>query len=324
MVNYSLLYKKYSFQFLALSKFHHSLLIKGWCNNLRTKFLGHKIKFKNISCRLVDHKGLTWTQDDVNVGDATSFLIQILLPENKFPDDLLIDFEFIDGGTHTVSLSDIQKKLDGYKKEISKIDDMFWNMVNKSSVKRVLDIGGRARSGIDRSKDFTGKEVVVLDIINDANVDIICDAHVMSKKLPPESFDAVYCIAVFEHLIMPWKVALEMNKVMKTGAIGLVHTHQTIGMHDMPWDYYRYSDTAWKGIFNKHTGFEILATELKDTQFIIPLYYKERYKDVEKNAGYESSTVLVKKISNTKLEWPLSAHDVTGDMYPDIPDGNVV
>ncbi|WP_373690468.1 methyltransferase domain-containing protein [Sphingobium sp. DEHP117] len=59
------------------------------------------------------------------------------------------------------------------------------------------------------------------------------------------SFDAVYSVSVFEHLLMPWKVALEMNRVLRMGGIAYIHTHQTLGLHDMPWDFWRFSDTSW-------------------------------------------------------------------------------
>ena len=95
---------------------------------------------------------------------------------------------------------------------------------------------------------------------------VVADAHQLSSVLPASYFDAVTSTAVFEHLVMPWKVAIEMNRVMKVGAWAFIYTHQTIGMHDLPWDYFRFSDNAWKGIFNRHTGFEIIGTELSRPQ----------------------------------------------------------
>ena len=143
----------------------------------------------------------------------------------------------------------------------------------------------------------------------------------MSEVLPHDHFDGVYSVAAFEHLAMPWKVAVEMNRVMKVGAIGLVHTHQTIGMHDLPWDYFRFSDSAWKGIFNAHTGFEIIETFMWLRQFIIPFQWKERYRDAEKGAGFEGSTVLFRKIGPATVDWPLRADQVTSDSYPEGVNG---
>ena len=131
----------------------------------------------------------------------------------------------------------------------------------------------------------------------------------MSQVLEPGSFDIVFSCSVFEHLVMPWKVAVEMNRVMRIGAIGLIVTHQTVGMHDLPWDYFRFSDSAWTRLFNSHTGFEILGTELGDIQYIIPHVYQNRYFDVEKTRGFEYSAVLVETAATERAA--LDAGDVT-------------
>ena len=111
---------------------------------------------------------------------------------------------------------------------------------------------------------------------------------------------------------------------MNIGGYALVHTHQTIGMHDLPWDYYRFSDSAWRGIFNKYTGFEIVETELNDLMHIIPFFYSDRYCQAESSAGFETSTVLIRKVSEPRLEWNVSAKEIVEDIYPSHQDGNSI
>jgi hypothetical protein len=118
----------------------------------------------------------------------------------------------------------------------------------------MLDVGGRARSGFDFSTWFPAADVTVLDIMDAPNVDVVADAHAMSTSLPRERFDAVSSMATFEHLMMPWVVVTQMNVVMRDGGIAYISTHQTLGMHDIPWDFWRFSDTAWDALFNRHTG----------------------------------------------------------------------
>jgi len=312
--------KDFIYYFEVSAKFHFTYFIKGWYKRHDNTL----VTLKDIGCR---HHNVIATvfKEERNLPhlgepSAVGFTIQFLLKEAVFPKNIFIDITFSDGTYDTFTDSFIGERMRADKH--TKVSKKFWEIIAESAYKKVLDVGGRARSGLDRSKEFLGKEVTIIDIIKDDNVDVVGDAHLMSKYFEPNSFDVVYCISVFEHLIMPWKVALEMNKVMRIGAVGLIHTHQTVGMHDLPWDFFRYSDTSWKGIFNAYTGFEIIETEMNDVCYIIPFAYKDKYEDAEKSAGYEGSAVLVRKIGETKLEWPLGADDVTGDMYPDHPDNN--
>lgn len=180
---------------------------------------------------------------------------------------------------------------------------------------KLIDIGGRSRSQIDRSKQFPNADVTVVDVLPGENVTVVGDAHQLSDLFAPETFDAAYSVAVFEHLFMPWRVALEMNAVMKPGALGYVLTHQTLGMHDMPWDFWRYSDTAWDAIFNEYTGFEVVDRQLFDLSYILPFHLSPGKIDAEKAAGFEGSAVLFRKIGPSKVRWdvPMS---IIKTIYP--------
>jgi 2-polyprenyl-3-methyl-5-hydroxy-6-metoxy-1,4-benzoquinol methylase len=180
---------------------------------------------------------------------------------------------------------------------------------------RVLDIGGRARSRLDRSQAFARADVMVLDIHPGENVDIVADAHDMSA-LPAESFDGVYSVSVFEHLMMPWAVIPQLNRILKPGGVAMISTHQTIGMHDMPWDFWRFSDTAWDALFNPRTGFEIVERILEAEQFIIPFIYRPIKAWAERAAGYEGTAVLARKTGPCTMEWPLTPADINASMYP--------
>lgn len=186
---------------------------------------------------------------------------------------------------------------------------------------RILDIGGRNRSGLDRSKAFGWADVTVLDIVPGDNVDVVGDAHELSLYFPPESFDAVYCVSVFEHLLMPWKAALEINRVLRPGGRCLVHTHQTLGMHDLPWDFWRFSDSSWDALFNERTGFKIVERAMDSEQYVIPFLLRPEKMSAEKSAGFEGSTVLAEKVGPTRLEWPVSVAETVRTSYPTHDDG---
>jgi hypothetical protein len=57
---------------------------------------------------------------------------------------------------------------------------------------------------------------------------------------------------------MPWKAVVEINQVLKPGGLLCIMTHQTVGMHDLPSDFWRISGDAWQSLLNVYTGFEIV------------------------------------------------------------------
>ena len=294
--------------FLQCTKFFNSILIRG-ATALKEYVLE---SVESDDDRMLSAVVSAQPRD----GDASSsfFTVQLLVRDPGFIPDLQLRFNFAGFAPFWTTLRAIAEHAYHPPGNLMR---RFNELTQGDGFRKMLDIGGRARSGVLRADQFRSKEVLVLDVVQDSGVDVVCDAHCMSQVLKAGSFDIVFSCSVFEHLVMPWKVAVEMNRVMRIGAVGLIVTHQTVGMHDMPWDFFRFSDSAWKGLFNSHTGFEILGTELGDIQYIIPHIYQDRYSDVEKTGGYEYSAVLVQKIGVTKLDWPLKAGDVTSDMYPE-------
>ncbi len=191
-----------------------------------------------------------------------------------------------------------------------------WQAAHGAARPKLLDIGGRARSGVQRSQDYPGCDVTVLDIVAQPGVDVVGDAHELSRYFPAGHFDFVLSVAVFEHLAMPWKVAVEMAKVLKPGGVALVFTHQTIGMHDLPWDFFRFSDAAFTALFNRATGFEILATQMSHFVHIVPMAWTERYRGAERGGGFEGSSMLARKIGEPLVGWDVRVSDFTATSYP--------
>ena len=114
------------------------------------------------------------------------------------------------------------------------LSQQFKSLLRERKINKVLDIGGQNRSNLDRSKEYPGQDITVLDIHQGDNVDIIGDAHELNEVFPAKSFEAVFSVAVFEHLAMPWKIALGINHWLQENGIAYIVTHQSIGMHDMP------------------------------------------------------------------------------------------
>lgn len=181
----------------------------------------------------------------------------------------------------------------------------------------MLEIGSRERTGANyRGLLPQGWDYLGFDILDGPNVDVVGDAHEASSFLPHDHFDAVMSFAVFEHLLMPWKAVLEMNKVLKPGAIGLILAPQTWPLHEEPWDYFRFSRHAWKGLLNPATGFEIIAAADGGTTFVVPASLTRGSAFGEWHTGAMMSGVLFRKTASTPLVWPVTVGDVVDDVYP--------
>ena len=181
----------------------------------------------------------------------------------------------------------------------------------------VLEIGSRARSAITRSHRIPPQLTYLgLDILPGPNVDLVGDAHELSAVLGDRKFVAIFSTSVFEHLLMPWKVALEMNRVLEPGGIVYTSTHQTWPVHEEPWDFWRFSRHAWQALFNAATGFEIIEAVVGEPGRIHACRTSTVTRDMPSSPAYLGSAALVRKISDTALTWPVPVSTATATMYP--------
>jgi SAM-dependent methyltransferase len=256
--------------------------------------------------------------DQVSVdigGSHLGFTVDVLLKENEFPMTAFICFFYANSENEMVALYDLVYERLSDAPSFA-MYQRFLNSVAAPEYRRVLDIGGRARSQIDRRKEFPNKEIIVADIVGGENVDVICDAHEVSKHFDRESFDAVQSTSVFEHLLMPWKVILEINKILRVGGLLYIHTHQTLGLHDMPCDYWRYSVDAWPALLNAKTGFDIIESTMSHENYIIPHFWRPDSRGIESSAGFEVSVIVARKICDSTLLWDVMPEEISASLYP--------
>jgi len=148
------------------------------------------------------------------------------------------------------------------------------------------------------------------------NVDQIGDAHELSIIFPLKRFDAVMSLSVLEHLLMPWKFVIELNRVLNIGAIGLFTTHQCWPVHDAPWDFWRFSDRSWTSLLNRFTGFEIIETAMGEPAFVVAQRCHTVTNFGFHQGGFLASNVLFRKVSETTLTWPVGLTDILSSSYP--------
>lgn len=128
---------------------------------------------------------------------------------------------------------------------------------------RILDIGG---GGMPMGKQlatykrlFEGKEYIVLDKHPKSKDVIQGDAH----RVPflDESFDAVICKSVLEHVENPFQVVSEIYRVLKSDGVAIVYVpflfpyHAKRGFYA---DYWRFTGDGVKLLFKDFSSVEMV------------------------------------------------------------------
>jgi SAM-dependent methyltransferase len=86
------------------------------------------------------------------------------------------------------------------------------------------------------------------------------DVDVMSsaEDLPfaDETFDCVLCTEVLEHCSNPRAVMREVSRVLRPGGRAFVTTPFLVPLHEMPYDYYRFTPSALREL-SEHAGLSV-------------------------------------------------------------------
>lgn len=184
---------------------------------------------------------------------------------------------------------------------------------------RFLEIGSRARSGNSYRHLFpAGIDYVGLDVTAGPNVDVVADAHHLSRAFGAAGapFDFVFSVSVFEHLVMPWKAALEMNAVMRVGGLAYIQSHPTWPLHEEPWDFWRFSGNGWRGLFNAHTGFRVLDVGYDVPGMVVPLFATPGATDrIEAEPTFLTCACLVEKTGAPRVRWDAETGEVFDVRY---------
>jgi len=187
----------------------------------------------------------------------------------------------------------------------------FYGRLAEQGSGKILEIGSRNVTGdLNRNKIPRSWKYVGLDILPDSYTDVVGDAHNLRKHFRRNCFDAVISMAVFEHLIMPWKAVLEINRVLRQGGLVFVMSHQTFPLHGEPWDYFRFSARAWRALFNRRTGFEILETGQGMPASIVAHQLMEHTTYLPDLPAYILTAVLARKTGRTSLRWDVELDEI--------------
>lgn len=262
--------------------------------------------------------GKTWWRQDIGVEDTvdgvTRFGLTVDTALNAFQfTEPVIEARLGDGRTLRFDSPGVAEIL---ADRGHRLFPEFADRVRAQPRGAMLEIGSRARSGVTR-RDLAPPEweYVGVDIVAGPNVDVVGDAHELSRLLPRDHFDAAMSLSVFEHLLMPWKVVIELNRVLKPGGLVFVQTHQTFPLHDEPWDFWRISADAWPALFNAKTGFRIIDSGMAEPLMFVARRWHPGV-NLHESRGCAVSSVIAEKVGNTELSWDVELRDVLGSQYP--------
>lgn len=96
---------------------------------------------------------------------------------------------------------------------------------------------------LDLAPQETGPQVIAGDIC-------------ACPQLPDNRFDVIVSDNLFEHLAEPWLAAAEISRLLKPGGLSLTRTLFAWRYHPSPEDYFRYTHSGLKLLFERYGHLE--------------------------------------------------------------------
>jgi hypothetical protein len=128
---------------------------------------------------------------------------------------------------------------------------------------KVVELGTRRQASQERTRHSVwvphAREYVGVDYEPGDDVDVVADAHELSKHFAAEGVDSVVACSIFEHIKYPWIATAEIAKILKVGGLAFIHTHQTFALHAHPHDYWRFSMEGLAALLPVTLGFKVLS-----------------------------------------------------------------
>lgn len=298
----------------------HGLYLRGWVHAYEHRVRGLRVESAGRSARVTafsDRPDLLAFYPEHEHVRHGGFAVYLACPPGH---PVILELE-TDGGAATVPLPLPEGPLPAWPAspetadEVSPLLRRFAALANdrNGSGGRLLQIGARTPRGVDAvpPRRLLQGRVIGLDIHPGLHVDVVGDAHGLSRFLRERSVDAVLSASVLEHLQAPWLLAAEINRVLKPG--GLVY-HEVPGAwpaHAQPNDFWRISAEGLRVLFGPESGFEVLEARDSGPAAMIPgPEWRERFLDMPTVPAFALAEILARKVDEIEpgaVAWPLGA-----------------
>ena len=157
-----------------------------------------------------------------------------------------------------------------------------------ASLGQTLDIGC---GGSPYAQWFPNR--VALDIVPSPEVAIIADVHNLSV-IVDGTFDNVLCTEALEHFYNPFLAIQEIKRILKTGGRLILSTRFIFPLHEVPQDYFRFTEYGLRHLLGDFDILELRADG--NTMETLAILYQR--------IGYQSETLWFKPF---KLWWFIKA-----------------
>lgn len=157
------------------------------------------------------------------------------------------------------------------------------------------------------------RKLINLDIHPGPGVHVVGDAHRLSRFLRHGSFAAAMSGSVLEHLVAPWLMAAEMNRVLMPGGLALHVAPFAWPEHSQPNDFWRFSTAGLAELFGPRTGFEVVDAGVWEMTMIVPgLSWRGPFLDMPTLPSPSTTWILSRKVRELgpdDVRWPYDSSD---------------
>jgi hypothetical protein len=176
----------YLFMVDSVAKFFNTVRVSGWFHHPDDTLHSVELIDDDLVASLneigLEHAGVA------SLGENKGFSAQVLRRTAGIGEQARLRFHTQRGWHGEAALAELrQERLAMYPSPA--LVHRFVTAVEAMGQARVLDIGGRARSGFDWRQHFQVPEYVVFDVLAGSNVDVVGDAHELARHFPAAHFD---------------------------------------------------------------------------------------------------------------------------------------